>query len=160
MSRPVKRLGEILIERGKLDGGSLDRALRLQQDSGERLGALLVTLGIVAPRDVAEALAVQLDLPLLDGTGYPELPILEERVSPRFLRDARALPVREDAAVGTKQQHRQELQGRGDADGRAGMVGEDGEQRSGDVLREGFMGRHRPPEPFAPRPPSACGPTG
>jgi general secretion pathway protein E len=97
MSTPVKRLGELLIERGKLDAGSLERALRLQQESGERLGSLLVTLGIVAPRDVAEALAAQLDLPLLDGTGYPELPILEERVSPRFLRDARALPVREDA---------------------------------------------------------------
>ena len=69
MSTPVKRLGEILIERGKLDAGSLERALRLQQESGERLGALLVTLGIVAPRDVADALAVQLDLPLLDGAG-------------------------------------------------------------------------------------------
>ena len=97
MSTPVKRLGELLIERGKLDAGSLDRALRLQQDSGERLGALLVTLGLVAPRDVAEALAAQLGLPMLDGAGYPELPILEERVSSRFLRDAHALPVREDA---------------------------------------------------------------
>jgi len=97
MPEPVKRLGEILIERGKLDQGSLERALRLQQDSGERLGALLVTLGIVAPRDVADALAAQLGIPLLDVAGYPELPILEERVSARFLRDARALPVREDA---------------------------------------------------------------
>ena len=34
---------------------------------------------------------------MLDGAGYPELPILEERVSSRFLRDAHALPVREDA---------------------------------------------------------------
>jgi len=97
MPEPVKRLGEILIERGKLDQGSLERALRLQQDSGERLGALLVTLGIVAPRDVADALAAQLGIPLLDIAGYPELPILEERVSARFLRDSRALPVREDA---------------------------------------------------------------
>ena len=97
MSTPRKRLGELLIERGKLDAGSLERALRLQQDSGERLGALLVTLGLVSPRDVADTLAAQLGLPLLDGAGYPELPILEERVSPRFLRDARALPVREDA---------------------------------------------------------------
>ena len=97
MSIPAKRLGELLIERGKLDPGSLERALRLQQDSGERLGALLVTLGLVAPRDVAEALAAQLGLPMLDGAGYPELPILEERVSARFLRDAHALPVREDA---------------------------------------------------------------
>ena len=52
-----KRLGEILIERGKLDAAGLERALRLQQDSGEKLGALLVTLGACAQRDVAEALA-------------------------------------------------------------------------------------------------------
>jgi len=91
-----KRLGEILIERGKLDAATLERALRLQQDSGERLGALLVTLGVVAQRDVAEALAVQLALPLVDAASYPEFPILEERVSSRFLRETRALPLRED----------------------------------------------------------------
>jgi len=91
-----KRLGEILIERGKLDQANLDRALRLQAESGERLGSLLVTLGLCAQRDVAEALSLQLALPLVDTGGYPEFPILEERVSARFLREARALPVRED----------------------------------------------------------------
>jgi general secretion pathway protein E len=92
-----KRLGEILVERGKLDAAGLDRALRVQQDSGgERIGALLVTLGLCAQRDVAEALAVQLALPLVDAAGYPEFPILEERISARFLREARALPLRED----------------------------------------------------------------
>jgi len=91
-----KRLGEILIERGKLDAGALDRALRLQQDTGERLGALLVTLGICAQRDVAEALAQQLGLPLIDASRYPEFPILEERISARFLRESRALPLTED----------------------------------------------------------------
>ncbi|MDQ2917059.1 MAG: type II secretion system ATPase GspE [Pseudomonadota bacterium] len=93
-----KRLGEILIERGKLDQANLDRALRLQAESGEKIGALLVTLGHCAQRDVAEALAQQLALPLVDANGYPEFPILEERVSARFLREARALPVREDEA--------------------------------------------------------------
>ena len=97
MDAPVrKRIVEILIERGKLDQANLDRALRLQGDSGERLGSLLVTLGVCAQRDVAEALATQLALPLVDINGYPEFPILEERVSARFLREARALPVRED----------------------------------------------------------------
>jgi general secretion pathway protein E len=91
-----KRIGELLIERGKLDAATLERALRLQQDSGERLGALLVTLGVVAQRDVAEALAAQLAIPLIDAASYPEFPILEETVSPRFLRETRALPVRED----------------------------------------------------------------
>ena len=93
---PQKRLGEILIERGKLDQAGLERALRLQQESGDKLGVLLVTLGVVAQRDVAEALAAQLGLPLVEATGYPELPILEERVSARFLREARALPLAED----------------------------------------------------------------
>jgi general secretion pathway protein E len=97
LDAPVrKRLGEILIERGKLDQPNLERALRLQGDSGERLGSLLVTLGLCAQRDVAEALAVQLSLPLVDAAGYPEIPVLEERVSARFLRESRALPVRED----------------------------------------------------------------
>ena len=62
-------LGEILIERGKLDAAALERAMRLQQDSGEKLGQLLVTLGLCAQRDVAEALAAQLKLPLVDAGG-------------------------------------------------------------------------------------------
>jgi general secretion pathway protein E len=95
-SSDQRRLGEILIERGKLDADGLERAMRLQQEGHEKLGALLVTLGICAQRDVAEALAIQLELPLVDAKGYPEFPILEERISTRFLREARALPVRED----------------------------------------------------------------
>jgi len=91
-----KRLGEILIERGKLDAAGLDRALRIQSDSGEKLGVLLVTIGVVAQRDVCEALANQLGLPLVEAASYPELPILEERVSARFLRESRALPLAED----------------------------------------------------------------
>jgi general secretion pathway protein E len=91
-------MGELLIERGKLDAPTLERALRLQQESGEKLGALLVTLGVVAQRDVAEALAAQLELRIVDVAGYPEFPILEERVSPRFLRETRTLPLREDEA--------------------------------------------------------------
>ncbi len=93
---PRKRLGEILIERGKLDSAGLERALRLQQESGDKLGALLVTLGVVAQRDVSEALAAQLGLPLVEAARYPELPILEERISARFLRESRALPLLED----------------------------------------------------------------
>ena len=97
MNAPArKRIGENLIERGKLDAANLERALRLQQESGDRLGALLVTLGVVAQRDVSEALAAQLGLPLVEAAGYPEMPILEERVSARFLRESRALPLRED----------------------------------------------------------------
>ena len=93
-----KRLGEILIERGKLDpANARARAAAAAGDSGERLGALLVTLGVVrAARRRRGARRCSSRCRSSTPRGYPEFPILEERVSARFLREARALPVRED----------------------------------------------------------------
>jgi general secretion pathway protein E len=93
------RLGEILIERGKLDLANLERALRVQEtNTQECIGAILVRTGFAAERDVIEALSVQLDLPVVALTSYPELPILEERVSVRFIKESRVLPLLEDEA--------------------------------------------------------------
>ncbi len=92
-----KRLGEILIERGKLDPANLERALKLHEgESREKIGVILLRLGMVSGRDLADALADQLDLPLAQASDYPELPLLEERLSAKFLRDAQAVPLRED----------------------------------------------------------------
>ena len=94
----TKRLGEILIERGKLDAASLERALRVQEaEKRERIGAILIRTGMTAEREVVEALSEQLDLPVVAATDYPELPMLEERVSVRFIKEAQALPLFEDA---------------------------------------------------------------
>src|SRR5690349_21593671 len=51
---------------------------------------------MVSGRDLADALADQLDLPLAQATDFPELPLLEERLSSKFLRDVQAVPLRED----------------------------------------------------------------
>ncbi len=92
-----KRLGEILVERGKLDPTNLERALKLQTgESREKIGVILLRLGMVSGRDLADALADQLDLPLAQASDYPELPLLEERLSAKFLRDSQAVPLRED----------------------------------------------------------------
>ena len=92
-----KRLGEILVERGKLDPANLERALKLQEgESHEKLGVILQRLGMVSGRDLADALADQLDVPIAAATDFPELPLLEERLSAKFLRDAQAVPLRED----------------------------------------------------------------
>jgi general secretion pathway protein E len=92
-----KRLGEILIERGKLDPANLERALKLQEgESRDKIGVILLRLGMVSGRDLADALADQLDLPLALAADFPELPLLEERLSAKFLRDAQAVPLRED----------------------------------------------------------------
>src|SRR6185369_9457691 len=76
------RLGEILVQRGKLDPNALERTLRLQQSNAgaggkrERIGELLVTLGLVAQREVTDALSWQLEIPVVETYAYPELPIL------------------------------------------------------------------------------------
>ncbi len=91
-----RRLGEILLARGKLDASNLERALRLQEgEPREKLGVILGRLGLVSARDLADALSENLGIAVATAAEYPELPMLEERVSDRFLRDARALPLRE-----------------------------------------------------------------
>jgi general secretion pathway protein E len=55
----------------------------------------LPKLGLVSERDLAEALSQQLDLPLVGPSDFPEVPLLEERLSPRFLRESHVLPIAE-----------------------------------------------------------------
>jgi general secretion pathway protein E len=92
-----QRIGEILVERGKLDPANLERALKLQEgESSDKIGVILLRLGMVSGRDLADALADQLDIPIAQATDFPELPLLEERLSAKFLRDAQAVPLRDD----------------------------------------------------------------
>ena len=93
---PVRRLGEILVARGKLDPANLERARRLQEgETREKLGVILSRLGLVSARDLADALSAQSGIAVAAASEYPELPLLEEQVSYRFLREAKALPLRE-----------------------------------------------------------------
>ena len=86
-----------MIERGKLDAANFERALRIYDaDKREHIGDILVRAGMVAERDVVDALSAQLDLPVVAMTDYPELPVLEERVTVRFIKEAKALPLHED----------------------------------------------------------------
>lgn len=89
----TRRLGELLIEQGKLDKEKLERALKLQKGSGERLGVLLVQLGLLSERDVAQGLAEQLNLPLVPPDRYPEVPLLDGQITPEFLKKSKVIPL-------------------------------------------------------------------
>ncbi|MEM7224694.1 MAG: type II secretion system ATPase GspE [Pseudomonadota bacterium] len=89
-------LGERLMGRGKLDEAGLQRARRLQRSSGDSLSSLLPKLGLVSERDMAQALAEELGVALLEPTEIPQLALFEERLSARFLRDSHVLPVAEE----------------------------------------------------------------
>ncbi len=91
-----ERLGRLLIERGKLTPEGLERAQRLHAETGERLNVILGKLGLVSDRDMADALATSLDLPVIAREALPDLPVLEEMLGARFLREARILPLDAD----------------------------------------------------------------
>ena len=93
-----KTLCEYLVDAGKLDHGNIERAYRLQleQEQWEPIGSILVKLGLVSERDVAESLSTQLGLPLIKRQDFPdELPI-DENISHKFLKENRALILEEE----------------------------------------------------------------
>ncbi len=92
----TERLGQFLITHGKLSETDLNRAVRVQESSGEKLNAILVKLGLVSERDMAEALSNRYELPLVKPSDYPQIPLLEEGVSSRFLKEARVIPLEEE----------------------------------------------------------------
>ncbi|WP_295383761.1 type II secretion system ATPase GspE [uncultured Thiodictyon sp.] len=95
---PEARIVATLYGRGKLTPGDLARARRLADDGGEPLLRMLLRLGLVAERDLAQAMSEVLGLPLADPSQFPTEPVAEGVFSLRFLKDARVLPVAEDDA--------------------------------------------------------------
>jgi general secretion pathway protein E len=86
-------LGNLLIRQGRLDENGLDRARRLAADNGAQLDAILTQLGLISDRALADAFSELLDLPIAAAADYPAEPILPERLRPKFLRKARAIPI-------------------------------------------------------------------
>ncbi len=85
--------GSFLVERGVLDPAAVARARRLSVEGGDPLHVLLPKLGLISERDLAESLAEHLGLPFVGAGDFPEIPVLEEKLSPRFLRESRVLPM-------------------------------------------------------------------
>jgi general secretion pathway protein E len=86
--------GRALVARAALPEAALERALRLQGESGERLVVLLSKLGLLSEEAVAESLSAHLGLPLVTDSDLPRTPV-RSTLSPKFLKQAMALPILE-----------------------------------------------------------------
>ncbi|HEY6433620.1 MAG TPA: type II secretion system ATPase GspE [Acetobacteraceae bacterium] len=84
-----------LLSAGALDELAAERALRLQAGTPDTVENILIRLGLVHERDVAQAIADELGLKLAQATDFPDTPVLEA-ASPKFLRQARVLPLAEE----------------------------------------------------------------
>jgi general secretion pathway protein E len=91
-----ERLCAHLVRTGLVDRDALERVDRLRPTRDERLPALLTKLGLIAESDLATAMAEALGVPLVSADDFPDARILET-VSPRFLKEARILPIADEA---------------------------------------------------------------
>src|ERR1700722_12272174 len=94
-----RSFAEHLVACGKVQPQAIERAQHLAVESQERLESVLTRLGLVSERDLAEALSQFLHLPLAVAADYPPQPILEEQLGRKFLREDKALPLREAPEV-------------------------------------------------------------
>ena len=85
-----------LVRARTVDQTGLERALRLQASSEDRLETILTKLGLAGENDIAGALAAELGLEVAAPDDFPNAPVLET-VNAKFLRRSRVLPLAETA---------------------------------------------------------------
>ncbi len=97
---PIERLAAFLVETGQCDARTIERGRRVGVETGQRLDRVLLQLGLISERGLAEALAAIFGVPLARPEDYPtDEPLLADRLPARFLRGARAMPLTEAAGT-------------------------------------------------------------
>ncbi|HEY5046420.1 MAG TPA: ATPase, T2SS/T4P/T4SS family [Rhizomicrobium sp.] len=86
-------LAELVLERGLVPAETLNRARTVQAETGERFDAVLTRLGLISEASLAQAIAGATGLKLAAADDFPREPVEPDAISPRFLRDARAVPL-------------------------------------------------------------------
>ncbi|MHB8109371.1 MAG: GspE/PulE family protein [Syntrophorhabdaceae bacterium] len=78
MGRIRKRLGELLLDARKLTEKDLLRALTEQKKYGEKLGKVIVKLGMLSEKEIIDTVSKQLNIPIID---IKEMEIPEDVIS-------------------------------------------------------------------------------
>ncbi len=93
LEQALDALALLLMEQGHCDQKTVERARRVAADSGQRLDSVMIQLGLVSERGLAESYAALLGTQVTAPDRYPEEPLFADRLTTRFLRTARAMPV-------------------------------------------------------------------
>lgn len=86
-------LSQLMVERGRLRETDLHKAQRLFAEGGGGFLDLMIRLGLVSEKDVAESVSELLDLPLVLAADYPDVPPTDVDVTTRFLKEHHIVPV-------------------------------------------------------------------
>ncbi|MEW6101492.1 MAG: hypothetical protein AB1481_04285 [Candidatus Omnitrophota bacterium] len=88
-----KQLGELLIDRGIIDQGQLEKALSVQREIGGLIGEILVDLKFAREEDIAQALTAQYGFPYLPLSNYEINPEVINVVPGRVARQYLLIPI-------------------------------------------------------------------
>jgi general secretion pathway protein E len=88
-----KLIGQVFLERGLIDEEELRTALSLQSDSREKIGKLLVDLGYISEKDCLAVVSEHLKILTITGAEYPAVPVLENALTHRFMKQCKCVPV-------------------------------------------------------------------
>ncbi|RME85178.1 MAG: hypothetical protein D6785_04735 [Planctomycetota bacterium] len=88
-----KRLGELLISEGVLNQEQVQEALKVQQDTGDLLGEILVQKGFASEMDIAQALCNYFQIPFLHPGQYDIPKDILGIMPASFLHEHQILPI-------------------------------------------------------------------
>ena len=96
----LEQLARLLIAQGQCDARTIARANSMAGESGETMDVVLIQLGLVSERGLAQAYTTLLGCPLAGPERYPAMePLLPDVLPSGFLRRARAVPVELQGSV-------------------------------------------------------------
>jgi general secretion pathway protein E len=91
-----QRVGEHLVQSGKLEASQLQRVVDLHVEKGGLFGPLLVQLGFVSERDLALATAAVLEARVAEAADYERAAEIDLDLSSEFLHQHLAVPLAGD----------------------------------------------------------------
>src|SRR5262249_2148066 len=92
----ARRFLEFLRERGLLDAAAVERAAKVQHETGQRIDVVIAELGLVPAPDYMAAVSNYFGYPILAEADLPAVPVhgnLENLLSVDFMRRNGVLPL-------------------------------------------------------------------
>lgn len=94
--RNTLRLGDLLVNSGKIKEEQLNFALQVQKEKRKKIGETLIEMDFVTERDIIEVLEFQLGIPQVDLEKYYIEPDVPHLVSETFARTNLLIPIKRD----------------------------------------------------------------
>ena len=90
---PRRKLGELLVETGLLRKEKLIEALKVQKETGKRLGQVLIDMKLVSEEEIAFSLAMQLKIPFVDLSDHEIQEHLIQSIPEEVSRKFACIPI-------------------------------------------------------------------